>query len=191
MCGGVSSTFFPCHDSTMALQKDLIHRRIYQFIMKQVCYIVLLKPFFHILYMIGTRNVAFICLLDVFACFHVILGIQFERLFGAFSMYLTTLSMTIISMGSYPVSRIKRVCGVCYFTHHTLSKWTWDYIALFNFHPLKKHQCHQSVKKVLFEDRTLNFSIVACVFNQSRSKRGNIRMRIFNGRENYQNKPEC
>ena len=31
------------------------------------------------------------------------------------------------------------------------------------FHPIEKHRCHQSVKKVFLEDLTLNISMVACV----------------------------
>ena len=37
------------------------------------------------------------------------------------------------------------------------------YIAAKSFHPIVKNQYHQSVQKVILEDPTLNFSMIACV----------------------------
>ena len=66
MCEAWASTFFPCHD-ILALRT--CYKGIWWCIMKEVCCVPSSKPFFHILHPIGTQNFAFMCLLDLFACF--------------------------------------------------------------------------------------------------------------------------
>mgnify|MGYP006973837031 CR=1 FL=1 len=54
MCEAWASTFSPCYD-TLALQKTLIHKGIYWYIMKELCCIPSSKSVFHILHPITTQ----------------------------------------------------------------------------------------------------------------------------------------
>ena len=122
-CDAWASTFSPYHDS-LALQNELLHRGIYQCIMKQVCFIPLCKQFFH------TYGFWIFFLVS-----HTILGFQYERLFWILSMYSATLSMAMISMGTASILRSRRVYAICFLTWKKFeSKCFWIFSNPFQVH---------------------------------------------------------
>ena len=113
ICEVWSSTFVPCHD-TFALQKASFIEESSDASWSK-CVASHLPNHFSRSCIQSEHN---ILLLYIFCIFfltsHAILGSRCEGLFWTLSMYSTTLSMTMISMGSDLVSR--RVYGVCFVT---------------------------------------------------------------------------
>ena len=143
-----ASTFFPFHD-TLVLQKGLIHKwNNYWCIMNQCIASHLLNHWN------TKKNLLFVFWIFLLAS-HANHGSRCERLFWTLSMYSTTLSMVVISMGSDLVSG-RRVYDIWFLTWRNFIREKLLYIfKLFPsgcrnaiipyFHLTKEHQCQKDI----------------------------------------------
>ena len=93
----------------ISITNDLVHKGIYWCIMTQICCIPFSKPFFCIIRLIITQTFAFMCLLGIFSYFSWDSRKSLWRTFWTLSINSTTLSMTMILMGSDLIWRCRRV----------------------------------------------------------------------------------
>ena len=128
-----------------------------------------MQTFSYILHPIESQNLAFMFLLDIFACFSCDSRKSMWGNFLSFKHVRNNPSMAMIQMGNDSVSRSRTL----FYLEKLCEKILLDVFKLFpkdirdvitSYFCLIEHQCHHSVEKVFLEDSSFNFSTIAYVF---------------------------